>query len=297
MALALKYRLQDSDKPGFKQLVCVTPFTPIFTKGQPTPQAIAKGTLGGYIAATANLSHAGRCWVFEGATLAGTARVTGDAVVIGDAVITEGAVIGGMAIIDCEAIVRGNARVLEQATVTGNALIEGSAKIYGNAKIGGWTHVTGDSRVCGDALIIGAKNGSDGYGVFIHSTDAGTTRIYGAVQISGFADVGGCLSGWEGRQEVRVCGLAVLQSEDQDKCVLVKDNARISGCAQLLGEVAAIKNAVIYGSEVLTEGTISDSSLVTNCPEDESACEVAPPLPLPDCGGDFSEYVRVNQAP
>lgn len=72
---------------------------------------VKKGEFGGLIRSEKNLSHEGKCWVYD------------DAIVLGSAKVFE------------DAKVKDDSMVYENAKVFGNANITGTSQIYDNAKV------------------------------------------------------------------------------------------------------------------------------------------------------------------
>lgn len=82
---------------------------------------------GGFVQSTANLSHAGMCWIYDGACVFDYARVSDDAIV-------------------CE-----NAWVYERAKIKERAWVVGNAEVYGFATI------TGEAWIGDDAVVSGRQ--------------------------------------------------------------------------------------------------------------------------------------------
>lgn len=78
---------------------------------------VNKGDKGGYIECEDNLSHKGKCWVFDDSRVFGNARLCNDAIVYGNSFVYD------------------NALVCDNARVYGNACVCGNACILGNAQI------------------------------------------------------------------------------------------------------------------------------------------------------------------
>ena len=78
---------------------------------------VSKGDIGGYVSSYHNLSQSGNCWVYNNATIRGSAQVTKNACVYDYAVI-------------CDYV-----RVTDNAKVSGQSLIYRYAIIFGNANI------------------------------------------------------------------------------------------------------------------------------------------------------------------
>lgn len=120
---------------------------------------ISKGTLGGYVEGTHNLSQYGTCWIKSNAKVYDYARVSEDAIIDDFACIYEGARVYGKAVISDCAKVYNNARVFESANLSNNVEIYHSAKLYGhilvreNVKIGYDTIIGDNILISGNAII------------------------------------------------------------------------------------------------------------------------------------------------
>lgn len=78
---------------------------------------VKAGDLGGFVESETNLSHEGKCWVYNDACVYDNAKVYGNAQIMSNVHIS------------------GNAKVYEDAKVYENAIICGDAEIYGYAKL------------------------------------------------------------------------------------------------------------------------------------------------------------------
>lgn len=96
---------------------------------------IRKGTLGGFVQSTYNLSQEGTCWIAHDAKVYDSAIVSKDAFVCS---------------LSC---IYGNARVRGNAIVSGSAWIADNAEIYDFAKIYGEIEITNDVTINGNAKI------------------------------------------------------------------------------------------------------------------------------------------------
>ena len=106
-----------------------------------------KGSLGGWIRYSGNLSQTGGSWVHDDAIVYGTA------------------------------VVKDDAQVAQQAEVSGNAFVYGSPLIYGEAKVHGGTWVGGTSWVYDKAQVFGESR-LDG-----SCTVCDTAWVYGSVRL------------------------------------------------------------------------------------------------------------------
>ena len=89
---------------------------------------VSKGNLGGCVSGYHNLSQSGNCWIYDKATVRGSAKVSENAI------ITEYAIV-------CD-----NVQVTDNAKVSGQSLIYRNAKISGNANIKNQTLTKGVYR-------------------------------------------------------------------------------------------------------------------------------------------------------
>lgn len=108
---------------------------------------VKAGELGGWVEKEGNLSHIGKCWVYENAKVYGDAEVYGDARIYGDAEVRGDTRICG------DAEVFGNANVYGNAKVWGNAKVYGDAKVCGYAEVCGYVKVYGDTKISGGAIV------------------------------------------------------------------------------------------------------------------------------------------------
>ena len=106
-----------------------------------------KGSLGGWIQGSGNLSQDDGAWVHDDATVYGSA------------------------------VVKDDAQVAQQAEVSGNAFVYGSPLIYGEAKVHGHTWVSGTSWVYDKAQVFGESR-LDG-----SCTVCNTAWVYGSVRL------------------------------------------------------------------------------------------------------------------
>lgn len=121
---------------------------------------LTRGERGGLVGGPLCLSHEGRCWVTEGATVGANARITGDALVMEDAAI------------------RGNARV------TDGAIISGSARIYGLAVVGGSAHVSDTARLGDTVTVLGCAFVGGSAVIEDDAIVGGDSVLHGAVRVS-----------------------------------------------------------------------------------------------------------------
>lgn len=116
---------------------------------------VEKGDLGGFVEKEKNLSHEGSCWIYDDASVLGSARI------MNSTMIKENALVKNNAIVDMNALIRGRALIGGDAIVSGNdeydgigVVIEGFANISDRATIKGKITIGGRVRVDGNAHII-----------------------------------------------------------------------------------------------------------------------------------------------
>lgn len=113
------------------------------------------GDVGGWIETNDNLSHDGRCWVYNEAMVAANARVEGDARIRHLAKVDGTAKVFGQAVVRSEAYVTESAFVFQDAQVSGKAKLSGFAMIGGTANIGAQAEIAGDVTLIGPVFITG----------------------------------------------------------------------------------------------------------------------------------------------
>lgn len=111
---------------------------------------VKKGTLGGYIQSTDNLSD--DAWVGDNAKVYDKAKVSDNAWVSDNARVFDNAQVSGDAWVFDNAEVSGNARVSDKSWVYGKAQVYGNARVYCEAK------VYGDADVYGNAIATGSAH-------------------------------------------------------------------------------------------------------------------------------------------
>lgn len=119
---------------------------------------VKAGDLGGFVQSEENLSHGGKCWISDVASVSGAARVVDNAQVRGNATVCGSAFISESAVVEGTALVLGEAVVTGEATVSGKAMIEDKALISGSASICGNSKVRGNARVTGEVTLQGNSN-------------------------------------------------------------------------------------------------------------------------------------------
>ena len=114
---------------------------------------VEAGELGGWVEKEGNLSHTGKCWVYENAKVYGDARICGDSRIRDDAKVF------------------GNAMVCDDAKVFGNAKVYGDAVVFGNAMVYGYANVCGDAHVFkkDHVLVIGPIGSRSDFTTFMRN--------------------------------------------------------------------------------------------------------------------------------
>ena len=82
---------------------------------------VKKGDFGGFVESEKNLSHEGKCWIFNEAKVIDNAKVCDDATVIQYAYVMQNAIIKDSARIEDQVSVSDNATIYENAQISGNA--------------------------------------------------------------------------------------------------------------------------------------------------------------------------------
>src|SRR5882724_9438518 len=88
---------------------------------------VNKGDIGGYVQSEANLSHKGKCWIYNDAKVFGDAEVYGNAMIYNNAEVYDNVEIYG------NAEISGTVEIFKEARVSGNAQVFGNAKVYGKS--------------------------------------------------------------------------------------------------------------------------------------------------------------------
>ena len=206
--------------------------------------------VGGRVSGEYNLSQKGNCWIYDGMTVTGNARVEGDArvlpstfmgithnnVVCRNALIKDNAVVVGGYVCD-NAVVCGNAH-LENAIVKKDARIEGRASVFYST--------VSDKAVVGENASVG-----------VYSEIAGNASVKGYASVKGVNVTG----------NAKIDGNAFLDVTQLDEhspfnLLTVKDDAHITGKTHIEFEGEFIKNhefmAVIGKDASLSDTFISN---------------------------------------
>ena len=103
------------------------------------------GERGGYIQKEENLSHEGKCWIFNNSICIDDAKIIDDAIVTGNCLVAENSVVKN------KAWVSGRCEILGYASINDSSYISGDCIIADNVVI------SGKSRVYGKSLLTGEK--------------------------------------------------------------------------------------------------------------------------------------------
>lgn len=222
---------------------------------------VKKGDLGGLVENERNLSQFGDCWVYDGGTVQGDAKVYGnakikEAIVSGTALVDDCAVVEGGALVCGDAIVTQSARIhsgaiiKDHARVSGRAVVADASLIYDQARVGRGAKVY-NSVIRDDALITDDATVACGSGIYGNAEIYGNARVvdsivYGHAKVSGKANI-------RDKCTIRGCahvyGTAEVSSsiigDDAFVRDIVVDNCEIGGDAGVLGDVT-IRYAKIY---------------------------------------------------
>lgn len=126
---------------------------------------VSTGDVGGWISDEKNLSHDGKCWIYnkaiafgdsqilDNAKIYGISRVFGNSIVSDNARVFHRALVYGSAKVFGNAIVGNCAKVYDNSEISDSAQIIDSASIYQNAKVKGFSIVSGVSQICANADI------------------------------------------------------------------------------------------------------------------------------------------------
>ena len=169
--------------------------------------SVSVGDLGGYIESEKNLSHYGKCWVFDNAMVYDNAKISDDATIraysrmFGNTTAYGACGISGWAEVHGNASIWGNAVVNKNSVVSGHANIHGSAvitddaQVYGLSSVGGLANVRGQSEVCGNvslygqvivfgnARVDGFFSLNEKYGIGGHALITERNHVFGALNV------------------------------------------------------------------------------------------------------------------
>ena len=136
---------------------------------------VRRGSQGGYVESEANLSHEGRCWVYDNACAYEDARVEGDALLYekatlrGKAKLIEKATLWATVIVQGEAIIGGESVLGDQVVVGGRAILKGHVSLIKKVHVSGNAYLEGDDPrelVIQGTTMIHGNTIIQGYGFF-----------------------------------------------------------------------------------------------------------------------------------
>jgi UDP-3-O-[3-hydroxymyristoyl] glucosamine N-acyltransferase len=188
---------------------------------------VKKGTVGGFIGDTQNLSQEGDCWIADDAAVYDTARGSANAW------------IGGTA------TVKGGAIITEFASVFDDALIEEYVYIGGHAQIKGDTYINGEASVRGNVVAncVAFRSNS---GKTLMPNISGRARLNGTVFLYDRIAI---------RDTATVDGINVV----------IRNHAKIIENAGVFDNAVIEGHAVLSGdARVFQHGIIRDRAKVTN---------------------------------
>lgn len=152
---------------------------------------IKKGSLGGYVESTRNLSQHGSCWVKDNALVYGNARIYDDAEISDNAKVYGNAIISDKVVVFNNAEIFSNARIFHYATICNNAriydnaIIQDHAVICGNARIFDLACVCDYARACDNVEIYGNAK------LCNYARVCEDAKVYGNAEICDYAQVFG----------------------------------------------------------------------------------------------------------
>ena len=191
---------------------------------------VKKGTVGGFIGDTRNLSQDGDCWVADDAAVYDTARVSANAWIGGTATVKGGAMITGF------------------ASVSGDALIDEYAYIGGHAQIKGDTYINGEASVWGNVVAncVAFRSNS---GKTLMPNISGRSRLNGIVFLYDRIAI---------RDTAIIDGINVI-IRNHAKIIEnagVFDNAVIEGHAIVSGDARAFQHCIIRDRTKVTNDAL-----------------------------------------
>ena len=115
---------------------------------------VKEGDCGGFVANINNLQHEGSCWIYEGSSVFGLARILGDARVCGSSTIKDEALVYGKAVVE-DSVMKGCSRAFQNALIKDSVILQ-NAWVHGNAQCTKCI-ITDDVAVYDDCRIYGVK--------------------------------------------------------------------------------------------------------------------------------------------
>lgn len=161
---------------------------------------VKKGDLGGFIESESNLSHEGKCWVYDDSAVYEFAEVKDNAKIAGNSKVFSLSLVCGNATVVFDSSVCEFALVDGNACISGNCVIQGMSKVFDNAKIYDNVHIDGstiihmNADVSKNAVIKGKETAVYDDAVIIGGCMTDSARIHGTaklvdVNISGYSDI------------------------------------------------------------------------------------------------------------
>lgn len=249
---------------------------------------IQKGTLGGFVRSTDNLSLEGLCWIDETSIVAEDARITGDAQITRYSKVHGHAEVSGEATVDNSevsefATVRGKAfaydsnlsgysllgreAVAEKAVLKDHSSVtdcgQVSGSLSGHARVEGAAQFSGsatDNVVIGGDSVVGSSVELSGDAVVVDSVVDGTSRINGTSRVTKSSVDGDVVIMDAIVSQSTIEGSAMICEGAEVTASLVEDKAYIA-------EGAIVQNSTISGDTAVVNVTVVDD--VTNVTETE----------------------------
>lgn len=110
---------------------------------------IKRGTLGGFVQSTSNLSQLGNCWIHDNACILNTACIYNNVQLFDNSLMYENAEAYDNVKVYKNVIISGSAHLRDEVIITDNARIQDNALIHGN------------TRVCKNAAALGNARSHD----------------------------------------------------------------------------------------------------------------------------------------
>ena len=167
---------------------------------------VKAGELGGYVQNESNLSHQGRCWIYDHARVYHGAKVVDGGTVRDRATVTDGSIVRDYSVVKDDTVVTDHSNTRGEAVVGGNSHVEHS-DIGGNSEVGDYAHIHSESVIKGqckiggnaevnNAVVEGASTiGADSYvGKECHLKNA---TLIGSVEVTGESYLSGIRIGFK----------------------------------------------------------------------------------------------------
>ena len=144
-----KYILYDKVGNLWRIMACNTIWMSIYGGGI----TVWEGELGGWVESEDNLSHDGKCWIYDDAKSIGHAKVKDNALVKHASIVEQYAEVFGDAVLNEFTTVSGNARVCDKAVTFGNVFVVDDAVVCDEARLNGNIYVCDNACVCGRVQV------------------------------------------------------------------------------------------------------------------------------------------------